>query len=162
MTLTLGVLVIAAAIYAIWRGVDVRLALILAGLLLGSLAGQVAVVVRKFFSTFVAEEFLIPICTAMGFAYVLRQTGCDRHLVQVLTTPLRRVRLLLIPGAVVVAFVVNIPIISQTSAAVTVGAVLVPLMLAAGLSPATAGAALLLGASIGASCSTQEPRSSAP
>src|SRR5262249_46062306 len=44
---------------------------------------------------------------------------------------------------------VNMPIVSQTSTAVTIGTVAIPLLLAARLSPVTIGAALLLGSSIG-------------
>ena len=43
---------------------------------------------------------------------------CDQHLVHLLVEPLRRVRIFLIPGAVLVGFLVNIPVISQTSTAV--------------------------------------------
>ena len=68
---------------------------------------------------------------------------------QLLVRPLRRFRVLLIPGAVAVGCIVNISVISQTSTAVAVGAVLVPLMRAAHLSSTTIGATLLLGASIG-------------
>ena len=46
-------------------------------------------------------------------------------------------------------FVVNISLISQTSVAVTIGPVLLPLLIAAEISPITAGGALLLGSSIG-------------
>jgi DcuC family C4-dicarboxylate transporter len=80
---------------------------------------------------------------------VLRQTQCDQHLVQLLVQPLRRVQLFLVPGAVLVGFLVNIPVISQTSTAVAIGSVLVPLLLAARVSPVTTGAALLLGSSLG-------------
>lgn len=145
----IGLLIIAAAVVAIARQVDVRLVLTLAGLALGTLAGDPMAVVRKFLATFSNEQFVVPICTAMGFACVLRQTGCDSHLVRLLVRPLRMMRGLLIPGAVLVGFLVNIPIISQTSTAVAIGAVLVPLLRAAGISPVTTGAALLLGASIG-------------
>jgi C4-dicarboxylate transporter, DcuC family len=149
MLILLGGLVVAGVVAAVRRGWDVRLVLLGAGLLLGSVAGQPAVVARRFFTTLVAEEFVIPICCAMGFAQTLRHTGCDRHLVRLLLHPLRRARAVLVPGAVVVGFVVNVPIISQTSAAASMGAVMVPLLLAAGVSPATAGAALLLGTSMG-------------
>src|SRR5262245_24185360 len=149
MTLLLGGFVIAAAIYAIYHKVEVRLALLLAGLALGALAGDVAAVVRKFFATFADEKYVVPICCAMGFAYVLKHTGCDQHLVHLLVRPLRRVRPLLIPGTVLVGFLVNIPVISQTSTAVTIGPVLIPLLSAARVSPVTSGAALLLGSSIG-------------
>jgi DcuC family C4-dicarboxylate transporter len=149
IVLVLGLVIVAVAVYAVTRGVDVRLALLLAAFGLGTLAGQPAIILQKFLATLSDEKYIVPICSSMGFAYVLRHTACDQHLVQLLCRPLRRVRALLIPGAVLVGFVVNIPIISQTSTAVAIGSVLLPLMFAAGLSPVTAGAALLLGSSVG-------------
>jgi DcuC family C4-dicarboxylate transporter len=149
MTLLVGVAIIAAAVYATVRGVDVRLALLLAALALGVLAGAPQAIVRMFLATFSNEQFVVPICTAMGFAYVLRLTQCDQHLVHLLVRPLSYVRPLLIPGTVVVGFLVNIPVVSQTSTAVTIGPVVIPLLLAARLSPVTIGAALLLGSSVG-------------
>ncbi len=147
--LLLGVLVIALMVGAVLRRLDVRLAMMLAALALGALAGDVPAIVRKFLTTLSSEQYVIPLCTAMGFARVLGHTGCDQHLVRLLVEPLRRVRVLLVPGAVLVGFFVNMPVISQTSTAVAVGTVLVPVMLAARVSPATTGAALLLGASLG-------------
>jgi DcuC family C4-dicarboxylate transporter len=144
-----GTLVIALAVYAIYRRVDVRLALLLAALALGALAGDMPAIMRTFLDTFSNEKFLVPICTAMGFAYVLRHTGCDQHLVHLLVKPLRRVKPLLIPGTILVGFLVNMPIVSQTSTAVSIGPVVIPILLAARISPATVGAALLLGCSIG-------------
>lgn len=172
MTIALGLLVIFTAVYAVLRRVDVRLALGLAALALGFVAGRPwdavagwlstgdaatlrplidlpAGVLRTFLITMADEKFVVPICTAMGFARVLTHTGCDQHLVQLLVHPLRRVHFLLVPGAVLVGFVVNIPVISQTSTAATIGPVLIPLLQAARISPATSGAALLLGASVG-------------
>jgi DcuC family C4-dicarboxylate transporter len=149
VVLVLGLMVIAVAVYAVIRKADVRMVLIPAALALGTLAGDPMAIVQKFLATLADGKFVVPICTAMGFAYVLRFTECDQHLVQLLVKPLRRVRFLLIPGAVLVGFLVNIPVISQTSTAVAIGFVLIPLLLAARISPITAGAALLLGSSIG-------------
>src|SRR5438876_2470596 len=149
MTLVLGLLIIVAAVVAVLRRVDVRLALLLAAFALGIVAGNAAPILRTFLATLSNEQFVVPICSAMGFAYVLRHTQCDQHLVQLLVEPLRRVRIFLIPGAVLVGFLVNIPVISQTSTAVAIGSVLVPLLRAARISPATTGAALLLGSSLG-------------
>lgn len=142
-------LIIAVAVYAVARGVDVRLALLVAAFALAGLKGDWAPIVVKFIATFSDEQYVVPICTAMGFAYVLRHTGCDQHLVRLLTKPLRSARIFLIPGVVFVGFLVNIPVISQTSTAVCIGAVVVPLMRAARLSSLTIGASILLGASIG-------------
>jgi DcuC family C4-dicarboxylate transporter len=144
-----GLLIIAVAVFAVIRQVEVRLALAVAGLALGLLAGEPMQIVQTFLATLAKEQFVIPICTAMGFAYVLKLTECDQHLVHLLIKPMQRVRMLLIPGGVLVGFLVNIPVISQTSTAVAIGSVLVPLMRAARLSPATIGSALLLGSSLG-------------
>jgi DcuC family C4-dicarboxylate transporter len=149
MHLAFGLVIIAAAVYAILKRVDVRLALLLAAVALGALGGDLPSVVRQFFLTLTNEQFVVPICCAMGFAYVMRQSECDQHLVHLLVKPLQRVRGLLIPGAVLVGFLVNIPVVSQTSTVVTIGAVLVPLLRAARISPLTIGASLLLGSSIG-------------
>jgi DcuC family C4-dicarboxylate transporter len=166
-----GLVVVAAAVVAVLRKIDVRLVLVLAALALGviggfqlargvpegatfterlwAFSGGPANVVRAFVSTFSSEQFVVPIGCAVGFAYVLRHTGCEQHLVQLLVRPLRRARVLLVPGVVLVGFAVNVPVISQVGTAVSIGAVLVPLLRAAGVSPVTSGAALLLGCSLG-------------
>jgi DcuC family C4-dicarboxylate transporter len=149
MTLLLGLVIVAAAVVAVLRRVDVRLALTLAALALGILSGTPALIVRTFLATFSSEQFVVPLGCAAGFAYVLRHTGCEQHLVQLLVRPLRRARALLIPGVVLVGFAVNAPVISQVATAVSVGAVLVPLLRAARVSAVTTGAALLLGCSLG-------------
>jgi C4-dicarboxylate transporter, DcuC family len=145
----LSLAVVGLAIAAIVRGREVRLVLILAAMTLGALGGDPAAIVREFLATFSDEKFVVPICCAMGFAYILRHTGCDAHLVRLLMRPVRRVRALLIPGVLLVAFTVNIPVISQTSVAVCVGPVVIPLLKAAGYGPMTIAACLALGASIG-------------
>jgi DcuC family C4-dicarboxylate transporter len=173
MTLLLGLVVIVVAVAAVLRKVDVRLVLTLAALALGIVAGLAsaneaaqkpgasladglrafpagpALIVRTFLSTFSSEQFVVPLGCAVGFAYVLRHTGCEQHLVQLLVRPLRRARVLLIPGVVLVGFAVNVPVISQVGTAVSIGAVLVPLLRAARVSAVTTGAALLLGCSLG-------------
>jgi DcuC family C4-dicarboxylate transporter len=148
-SLVLGCLVVIAAVVGVARRNDVRLVLFLAALALGAIAGDIRPIIQTFLSTFSSEQFIVPICSAMGFAQVLRHSGCDQHLVQLLVKPIRRFHFLMIPGAVLVGCIVNISVISQTSTAVAVGAVLVPLLRAAGLSNTTIGATLLLGSSVG-------------
>lgn len=149
MILFIAVLVILAAAVLTARGFDVRLVLLSAAVVLGGLAGNLPAVLRQFFATFCNEKFVIPICTAMGFAYVLKHTRCDTHLVRLLVAPVRRVHRLIVPGVVLIGFVVNIPVLSQTSVAVCLGAVVVPVMRAAGFRPLVIGSSLLLGASVG-------------
>jgi DcuC family C4-dicarboxylate transporter len=147
--LILAVILLCVMLFALYRGAEARLTLILTGLALASLVGQPMSIVRTFLEKLTAEDYLLPIGTCMGFAFVLRHTQCDQHLVHLLLVPLRRNVTFLIPGVVFVGFLVNVPITSQSGTAVAVGAVLVPVMRAAGFSPVTAGAALALGASIG-------------
>src|SRR4051812_47108863 len=149
MIILAGLLVIFLVVAAILKGAEVRLTLVLGGLVLGVLAGKPQAIVQTFLEYLTREQFLLPIGCCMGFAHVLRHTGCDQHLVHLLVRPLQRVRPLLIPGVVLVGTLVNIPIISQSSAAVAVGSVLVPVLAATRLSPTTVGAALALGCSIG-------------
>src|SRR5262249_39474884 len=95
MELILGFLVIAAAIWALLRKMAVRLVLVVAGFVLGVLAAEPEVIVRTFLLTFSDERFVVPICTAMGFAHVVKHTGCDQHLIHLLLRPLKQVRSLL-------------------------------------------------------------------
>ena len=92
---------------------------------------------------------VVPICSAMGFAFVLRMTECDQHLVRLLLRPLRTVRVLLIPGGILAGYLINTTIVSQTGTAAVLGPLLIPLLRAAGLGAETAGAILLLGSSMG-------------
>ena len=149
VVLPAGLLLIAVAVFAIIRQIDVRLVLFVTSLALGTLAGHVDVVLKKFLATFSDEKFVIPICTAMGFSYVLRGTGCDRHLVRLLVRPLLRVRFFLIPGTILVGFLVNMPVVSQTSTAVSIGPVIIPILQAARAEAPVIGGAILLGSSIG-------------
>lgn len=148
-TPVLAIIVIVAAVTAVLRGIEVRLSLFVAALTLGLISGDIVPIVRTFLTTFSSEKFVVPICSAMGFAYVLKHTGCDLHLVRLLMNPVRHVQWLMVPGVVLVGFLVNIPVISQTSTAVCIGTVVVPVMRAAGFTPAATGAALLLGVSVG-------------
>jgi DcuC family C4-dicarboxylate transporter len=153
------VVVIVGGIF-LFRRADVRLVLMLSAAVLflvratqPDVAGARWNAFAQFFAEFarqmVSPASVVPICSAMGFAYVCKLTGCDAHLVHLLCTPLRYVRWLLIPGGIAIAFFVNSAIVSQTSTVSVVGPVLIPLLVGAGISRQTAGALLLLGGSMG-------------
>ncbi len=141
--------VAAGAIVAVRKGLDVRLTLILAGLVLASFAGTPWTVFDAFQEAVGKGGIIGPICSAMGFAFVLKATGSDREMVLLLTRPLRRVRWLLVPGGVLIGFITNMAITSQTASAASLGPILVPIMLAAGYRPLAAAATLLVGCSVG-------------
>ncbi len=146
--------------YFLARRADVRLVLMLSAAALFALkalkpesAGNRAEAFSQFFVQFAIgltdPKTVVPICSAMGFAYVCKFTDCDAHLVHLLVRPLQKIRFLLIPGGIAVSFFVNSAIVSQTSTVSVVGPVLIPLLLASGVSLQTAGALLLLGGSMG-------------
>jgi DcuC family C4-dicarboxylate transporter len=143
----IGVLVIGGI--ALLRRADVRLVLALSGLALFGAAGRWPAFVTEFTAQMVEPRTVVPICSAWGFARILKLTECDRHLVLLLLRPMRAARVLLVPGGVAVCFVVNTAVVSQTGTASIVGPLLVPLLLAAGFGRVTAGAVLLLGSSMG-------------
>jgi DcuC family C4-dicarboxylate transporter len=121
----------------------------LAGIVLTIVAGKPLVVLEVIGKTLSNTDVTGPICSAMGYAFVLRSLGADRELVALLARPLRKARWLLVPGGCLIGFVTNAAIPSQTATAAAVGPILIPLMLAAGYNRVAAGATLLLGCSIG-------------
>ncbi|MEY2879502.1 MAG: putative cryptic C4-dicarboxylate transporter DcuD, partial [Verrucomicrobiota bacterium] len=151
MLFSAALLVIALAMVCLVRGVEVRLTLFAAGLVLASLAAKPLVVFDVFLAEMGNGKTIGPICSAMGYAYVLRAAGADRVLVQLLLGPARRRWWLLIPGGCLAGFVANIAVTSQTAVAAAVGPILVPLMVAAGYPAAVAAATLALGCSGGGS-----------
>lgn len=143
--------VIICAVLLLFRRLDVRLVLLLASVLLFALAGRLPELVVTMVKELSKPSTVVPICSAMGFAYVLRLTECDKHLVHLLLRPLERpvARALLIPGSVIAGYVVNMAVVSQSGTAAVVGTILMPLLLRKGVTRSTAGSLLLLGCSMG-------------
>ncbi len=137
------------ALYLVLKGVDVRLVLFSAALLITGLAGNPLSIFDLFFARMGDGQVIGPICSAMGYSFVLRFTGCDKEMVRLLLRPLSHFRWLLLPGGCAVGFLTNMAITSQTASAAAVGPILLPLMLAAGYHPLTAAATLVLGCSGG-------------
>lgn len=147
--LVLAGLVAAAAIVAIRRGWDVRITLFGAGLVLCAATGAWFKVFDAFQVALGRADIIGPICSAMGYAWVLKATDCDRHMVRLLTRPLQQWKWALVPGGIAVGFVTNMAITSQTATAAAVGPILIPILVAAGYRPLLAGAVLVTGCSLG-------------
>lgn len=130
---------------AILRKVEVRLALLAAGLVLTVASWNLMAWSDAFIKSMTTAGLISVILPAMGFATVMELTGCDRHLVKLVTDPFIKVRPLLVPGTVLATFLINIAIPSAAGCAAAVGIVLIPAMIAAGVHPAMAAAALLAG-----------------
>jgi DcuC family C4-dicarboxylate transporter len=85
------------------------------------------------------------ILPVMGFAAIMELVGCNAHLVKMLTDPLLKVRVILVPGAMLVTYLINTAIPSAAGCTAAVGVILIPAMMAAGIHPAMAGAAVFAG-----------------
>ena len=98
------------------------------------------------FTDYMTKAGLIKaICASMGFAFVMKYTMCDKHLVALLTKPLKNVGFILIPVTTVLTYFINIAIPSAAGCSAAVGATLIPLLMASGVRPAMAGAAVFAG-----------------
>ena len=104
----IGVLIVLLTFAAIVKRYETRLVLFAAGLAMAAAAGKPLAAFDAFAKAMVNEGLVTTICTVMGFSYVMKLTGCDSHLVQCLTGALTRVKFLLIPGAVVLTWLLNI------------------------------------------------------
>ena len=110
MQFTASLIIIALAIYFLAKQAEVRLTLFAAGLALATLALKPLVVFDVFLAEMGNGKTIGPICSAMGYAFVLKATGSDRVMVQLFLAPARKARWLLIPVGCITGFVANIAI----------------------------------------------------
>ncbi len=147
MTLTawIALVVAAATVYCLIKRYETRLVLFTAGLLLCCISLNPMAALNQFAKSMTNASLIMAICGAMGFAFVITYTKCDRHLVSLLAAPLKKLGIFLIPAATAVTFFVNVAMPSAAGCAAAVGATFIPVMIRAGIRPAAAGAAILMG-----------------
>jgi DcuC family C4-dicarboxylate transporter len=112
---------------------------------MAALAGKPAAAVDAFSKAMVNPGLVTVICTVMGFAFVMKLTKCDSHLVHLLAGALGRFRVILIPGTVIVTFLINIALPSAAGCGAAVGAIMIPTLIGAGVKPVMAACAVLAG-----------------
>ena len=130
---------------AIIRKAEVRLALLAGGLVMAVLSWNLQAFSEAFTKSMTTAGLISVILPVMGFAAVMELTGCNGHLVKMLTDPLLKVRMVLVPGAMLVTYLINTAISSAAGCTAAVGVILIPAMMAAGIHPAMAGAAVFAG-----------------
>ncbi|AJQ25557.1 C4-dicarboxylate transporter DcuC [Pelosinus fermentans] len=141
----IGILIVALTFLAIIKRYETRLVLFVAGVAMALVVGKPLVAIDAFAKTMVSGGLVTTICTVMGFSYVMKLTGCDSHLVNVLTSLLKQAKFVLIPGAVIVTWIINIALPSTAGCAAAVGAVLIPTLIVSGVHPAMAAACVMSG-----------------
>ncbi|QEH17542.1 C4-dicarboxylate transporter DcuC [Histophilus somni] len=140
-----AILGIIATVYLLIKKYETRTVLISVGLLMAMLTFKPMEALDAFAKSMTSSGLIMAICSSMGFAYVMKYTQCDTHLVHLMTRPLSGLKFFLIPIATVITFFINIAIPSAAGCAAAVGATLIPVLKSAGVRPATAGAAILAG-----------------
>lgn len=141
----IAILVVAIMIYLLMKQYETRLVLLGGGLLLCCLSLTPMAGLNAFATTMTNGALITAICSATGFAYCVTYTDCDRSLVHYLARPIRNIGIVLIPMSVVITFFINVAIPSAVGVGAVVGTTLIPIMLRAGIKPAAAAAAILMG-----------------
>lgn len=141
----IGVLIVIITFAAIIKGYETRLVLAIGGISMALIAGKFQLASLAFDKTLTNPGLVIVTTTVMGFAYVLKATECDTHMIRLATRHIGRFRTLLIPLAILITFVANSAMASSAGTAAAVGIILIPLLINSGVHPVMAGAAVFSG-----------------
>ncbi|MGM9529843.1 MAG: C4-dicarboxylate transporter DcuC [Phascolarctobacterium sp.] len=145
MFLIIGALVVLGVIYLLLKRQESRMVLIAAGILMCIIGGKPMAALDAFAKSMTNAGLITSVCSCMGFAWCMKYTGCDKHLVVAIGKVLKKMGFLLIPGATLATFVVNIAIPSAAGCSAAVGVIFIPILMAAGVHPAMAAAAVKSG-----------------
>lgn len=143
-TVWMAIAVVILTVWALVKRLETRLVLLVAGLVMCLLSGDPLAAFKQFDKSMTNPNLIIAICSALGFAGVVSLTKCDVHLVALLTKPLKRIGVLLLPLCGIVTGVIALALPSTAGVCAAVGPTLVPLMVRAGFTPVSA-AAIVVG-----------------
>lgn len=143
--LWIGLIIILITVYCLMKQYETRLILFISGVVMAIISGNIMVAFDAFSKSMKNANLIEPIIAAMGFAMVLQITKCDQHLIYLLAKSLKNLGPLLVPGAVLATALVNTSITSAGGCSAAVGAILIPVLIGAGVHPAMAAAAVFAG-----------------
>ena len=124
--------------YGLLKRWETRLVLLTSGFAMCLLALDPIAAFKQFDKSMTNASLIVVVCSAMGFARVMNITGCDLHLVRLLTKPLNRLGIALLPCCMIVTGVVSIAISSLAGMCAAIGPTICALMIRAGFRPAMA------------------------
>lgn len=145
MFLIIGALIVLGVIWLLLKRHESRMVLIAAGILMCIIAGKPMASLDAFAKSMTNAGLITSVCSCMGFAWCMKYTSCDKHLVYMIGKVLKKLGFLLIPGATIATFIINIAIPSAAGCSAAVGVIFIPIMMAAGIHPAMAAAAVKSG-----------------
>ena len=141
-TIWAAVVVVIAAIYGLIKRYETRLVLLVSGLVMALISLQPMMAFKQFDKSMTNGALIIAICSAMGFAAVISITKCDVHLVRLLTKPLKKLGLFLLPACMAVTSVIATAIPSMAGLCASVAPTMIPILVRAGFRPSLAAAAV--------------------
>lgn len=141
----LGIAIIIVTFAAIIKKYETRMVLFTSGIVMAAVSGKFTEGIDAFTKAMVNGGLVPVICTVMGFAYVMKYTKCDTHMVRLLIGSVSSAKAILIPASVMITFLVNIALPSASGCAAAVGSILIPAMIASGVHPAIAASAIMAG-----------------
>ncbi|ASM40691.1 C4-dicarboxylate transporter DcuC [Campylobacter sp. RM12327] len=145
LRLFLSLVGIFAVVFLLIKKHDTKTVLIGVGLILCVICLQPMSAFAAFTKSMTNANLIKAICASMGFAYVMKVTKCDQHLVALLTKPIKNLGFFLIPLTTILTYFINIAIPSAAGCSAAVGATLIPLLMASGVRPSMAAASVLAG-----------------
>lgn len=141
----IGGLIVIGTIYGIIKRWETRMVLLGSGLLMCVVALKPVEAFKAFEKQMTNPGLITAILSVMGFAYVMKLTKADEHLVNLVAGAVSKIQFALIPACLFASWGVSIALPSASGATAAVGAVLIPVMMAAGINPAVAGATIIAG-----------------
>lgn len=142
--LILGCILVLITLFLLIKRYEARMVLVAAGIVMCACASNPMAALNSF-AKGMGSSMISSACSSMGFALVMRFTGCDKHLINFLAKGLTKVHFLIIPGVVLATFAVNMALPSAAGTAAAAGAIFIPIMMGAGIHPAMAAAAVKCG-----------------
>ena len=138
-----AIAVVILTLAALIRRYDTKLVLLIAGLAMCCLSMNPMAAFQQFDKSMTNSALIISICSSMGFAACVTMTKCDLHLVSLLTKPLNKLGILLLPCCMIVTGIASVAIGSLAGLCAAIGPTLVGLMIRAGFHPAMAAAVII-------------------
>ncbi len=135
--------VVVGTVWALIKRYETRMVLIAAGLLMALFSLDPMTAFKQFDASMTKSSLIIAICSAMGFAAAVSLTKCDVHLVAMLTRPLRKLGVMLLPACMFVTSLCAVAIPSTAGLCAAVGPSMIPILIRAGFHPAISAAAIV-------------------
>lgn len=146
MIIYLAILIIIGTIYALAKRYEARMVLLVSGMLMCILAMNPMAGFNALSKSIAGAKVIETIAGSMAFAYVMTYTKCDQHLVHMLSNVLKRMKpIFLVPGGILVTAFVHISVPSAAGCVASVGPVLAPILMGAGVAPVMVGSILFCG-----------------